>query len=54
MPIVELDKLSENDWKFVSSIYKEFLCYVNVLEKVEIKEGLKIAMLISGMINKYI
>ncbi len=46
--------INDNDWKFIEEVYEEFLVYVGVLERVEIKEGLKIAMSISGMVNKYI
>ena len=52
--MINMEQISENDWKFVDEVYKEFLLYVKALERVEIKDGLKIAMSISGMINKYI
>ena len=50
----DISKINENDQKFINEIYKDFLEYVKAMEKVEIKEGLKISMQISSKINKFI
>jgi len=54
VPMVKSQRVQEKDWKMVEEIYRDVLEYVKVLEKVEIKEGLKIAMTICSRINKFI
>ena len=45
---------NETDKKIIAEIYADFVEYVSVMEKVEIKEGLRLSMQISSKINKYI
>lgn len=52
--IVPEAKLNEEDQKFISFVNEELGRYIQELDKVHLKEGLKIAMKISGEGNKYL
>eukprot|EP01016_Furgasonia_blochmanni_P033944 TRINITY_DN3608_c0_g2_i5.p1 TRINITY_DN3608_c0_g2~~TRINITY_DN3608_c0_g2_i5.p1 ORF type:complete len:936 (+),score=230.30 TRINITY_DN3608_c0_g2_i5:105-2810(+) len=53
VPSFEVSQLTEEDRELLQSVYEAFTRYIHTLEKVEIKSGLKIAMEISGICNKY-
>lgn len=54
IPKVSYEDLTENEFGILKIVEERFKKYTQLLDKVEIKEGLKTAMEISSLVNKYI
>lgn len=54
MPNFDESQLNAADLEFLKNFYKMFLQYLELFEKVEIKEALKLTMEISALCNKYL
>lgn len=52
--IVPEFSLNEDDKKFIESINEQLAAYIDALNNVHLKDGLKIAMAISKLGNKYV
>lgn len=54
VPTIDIGTLNQEDRAFLEQFYFKFQEYIHTLEKVEIKEGLKKAMELSSLVNKYL
>lgn len=53
LDIKSLEEKHPNEYAFVNQLHKMFLNYVDLLERVEIKDSLRYSMEISAFCNKY-
>lgn len=54
IPTLKRDLLSEFDIDFITELKNRYVKYRELMDKVELKEGLKFAMEISSRGNKYL